>query len=314
MGLKSRKPTRKPADKPLAELVFCDGVWRDPGLVYLIAHDPREDIYESATTYLVRWDRSRAGEIKRVTSRGWIAHACCQVEEPEWSWVLIGYGGTCGINRAGRITFGNVFRDCVPKPDQPRYSELSSVSAVAGEAYAVGLSGTACRLAGGVQWTRIEDGLDPSADLAAIDGFSAEELYAVGERGAVWRFDGARWQRVESPPAAANLAVVRCAPDGTVYAGGKKGALVAGRGATWRSLAGPAMTDDIWGLAWFDGALHVATMSRLYRLAGQELEPVDFGADAPATCYRLATAPGRLLSVGARDVMAFDGQRWSRIF
>jgi hypothetical protein len=73
------------------------------------------------------------------------------------------------------------------------------------------------------------------------------------------------------------------------------------------------MREDFWDLHWFNGQLYLATMSRLYTLTEAGVVPVDFGADAPRTCYRLSDSEGVLWSVGADDVFSYDGAAWSRV-
>ncbi len=52
----------------------------------------------------------------------------------------------------------------------------------------------------------------------------------------------------------------------------------------------------------------------LHRLNGEQLGLVDYGGeDIPATCYHLSAADGLLWSIGAHDVMEFDGKRWTKI-
>ncbi len=66
-------------------------------------------------------------------------------------------------------------------------------------------------------------------------------------------------------------------------------------------------------LAWYGGKLYLSTMLGLYTLQGGSLVEVDFGDDAPATCYHLSVADGVTWSFGAKDIMAFDSNTWIRI-
>jgi hypothetical protein len=53
-------------------------------------------------------------------------------------------------------------------------------------------------------------------------------------------------------------------------------------------------------------------MSYLYQLEDRELVPVDFGKDAPDSCYKLTAAEGVLWSVGQEDLFSYDGKTWTR--
>jgi hypothetical protein len=107
--------------------------------------------------------------------------------------------------------------------------------------------------------------------------------------------------------------MVKCAGDGKVYLAGHGGMLIQGRGDLWEIIPQEATQDDIWDIEWFNGELYVSTMHTVYRLTGERLDVVNFGDDAPKSCYQLSSANGVMWSNGEFDIMSFDGQKWSRI-
>jgi hypothetical protein len=98
-----------------------------------------------------------------------------------------------------------------------------------------------------------------------------------------------------------------------VYVAGHDGVLLIGRSDTWHVVDQIATRDIIWDTDWFKDHLYVSTMSNLYRLAGTDLEPVDFGEDRPRSCYQLSSVDAELWSNGEFDLMSFDGIKWTRI-
>ncbi|MNG31651.1 hypothetical protein D3C84_1174960 [compost metagenome] len=54
-------------------------------------------------------------------------------------------------------------------------------------------------------------------------------------------------------------------------------------------------------------------MHGLFTLDQDKLLAVDFGEDSPNSCYHLSAADGVLWSIGGKDIMAFDGNNWTRI-
>jgi hypothetical protein len=54
-------------------------------------------------------------------------------------------------------------------------------------------------------------------------------------------------------------------------------------------------------------------MHAVYRLDKNALNSVDFGADAPKSCYQLSVAKGVMWSIGELGIMSFDGKGWARI-
>jgi hypothetical protein len=54
-------------------------------------------------------------------------------------------------------------------------------------------------------------------------------------------------------------------------------------------------------------------MREVFVLVENEIVPVDFGEDRPQSAYHLTTCEEALWSIGAKDIMAFDGAVWRRI-
>jgi hypothetical protein len=292
----------------LAGLSIRTGVVRSATVGYLLAGDPHKERQDVLHTRVFKWDSGAF----RDGNLNFTASSCCLVANPQFALVMLASEGEYGISPETAPLAGNVFVNSEPRPKKPRYGSLRSVSDIGGKAYAVGLRGMVYRLDQFTHWTRIDEGLPENFDIQAIDGFSEDEIYAVGFRGEVWHFSGRKWTQYE-PPTNVNLTCVKCAADGNVYIGGHDGILIRGTKTTWEIIENEDLSYDIWDLEWFDGKLYLSTMTALYRLNGDELEPVSFGKDSPKTCYHLSAVKGVMWSIGERDVMSFDGKTWTRI-
>ena len=44
-----------------------------------------------------------------------------------------------------------------------------------------------------------------------------------------------------------------------------------------------------------------------------EINAIDFGDDTPGSAYHLTACDDALVSIGAKDIMMFDGESWTRI-
>ncbi len=151
-----------------------------------------------------------------------------------------------------------------------------------------------------------------SIGFEAVDGFLATEMYAVGRRGAIWQFDGTRWQERESPTEE-SLTQLSCAADGQVYAAGEKGVLVRGRHDRWEKLP-TGVTQTITGLRLFDGKIYVATEKGVFCHDGDKLVALPLPKkDPPKTFNALDVTRGALWSIGPKDIFTYDGKTWTRI-
>jgi hypothetical protein len=193
---------------------------------------------------------------------------------------------------------------------------LRCVRGIGGKAYAAGMQRQVYRRDARDVWTCIDEDMRPApgqvVGFEAIDGLGDSEIYAVGWEGEIWHFDGRLWHPVASPTNFV-LTDVCCAGDGNVYACGRVGMLLAGREDKWRIVEQEDVTEDIWSLAWFKGSLYAASYRGLLRLDGGRLARVDMGEDTPATYFKLSAVDDVMWSIGAKDVMAFDGQSWTRV-
>jgi hypothetical protein len=212
---------------------------------------------------------------------------------------------------------GDVHEERVHAADAELRHALRGIRAIGGRAYAVGMDRQAFRREATGLWLPIDRGARPTpggpvAGFEAVDGFTENEIYAVGWNGAIWSYDGDRWSEIASPT---NLILndVCCAGDGVAYACSQRGGLLRGRGRRWEPIENPTTSDDIWRLAWYRDRLYLSTMRAVYALEGDEIVPVAMGDDPPATCFHLSTRDDVLWSIGAKDVMAFDGENWARI-
>ncbi|MCF7221185.1 hypothetical protein [Marilutibacter chinensis] len=293
---------------PLHGLVIRDAIVRIPGTGYIYAADPaREaDGVPHAITFKYQQGRFIRGDAN------YDAFALALVSHPEPGLVSVaGAGYYSAISASGSVS-GDLFDNSNPLPPVPRTGGIRAVASIGGRAFAVGLRGMAYRLDQPRQWTRIDDGLPADFDVLAIDGGSDADLHAVGRGGGIWHFDDRGWQVCESPTSAA-LRTIHCTDAGDAYAAGDGGVLLQRRNGVWETIEHGCTRDTIWSLAGFQGQLYAATLSTLYRIEGNGLVEVDFGNDRPASCRRISVCDGQMWSAGDFDLMAFDGERWSRI-
>ncbi len=289
-------------------LVLRTGVARSASVGYIFAADIDRQSEEEAHTVFFKKDGDKwvRGE------SNFNVHSSCLIDSPEFGLLSMSAPGDYSLVTGKGRHPGNVFAKSAPKPQAPRFGDIRWATAIAGKAYAVGHSGSVYRLDRLDQWTRIDDGLPHDFDVECIGGFSDVDLYAVGYEGQCWQFNGKAWTRCELETNAV-LTRVCCAGDGLVYVGGHGGVLMVGRAHQWALLDQPVLIDDIWSIAWFDGALYVATTSQLWRRVGKDWTLVTFGEESPKTFYHLSCAKDAMWSIGEEDVMSLAQGQWHRV-
>jgi hypothetical protein len=301
--LTQRTPYRMDLNQGLKDFTVLAGTVRYADLGYLLAmHD--HDVAEGRTgSLLLTWEPGHNGAV----ALPWTAIAGTVCHVPNERYLALGVNGE--VRRMGGGEQGD--------EHIPVRAPMRSIRGIArGYACAVGTDRQVYLRQGNGQWNCIDasarwgGGTDEeTVTFRSVDGFGANEIYVVGDCGEIWRYDGHRFHPVLSGTES-DLYQVRCADDGWVYVCGADGTLLCGRGEHFKRIASGQVRDTLSGLESFDGKMFLATDSALFLLDGKSLRPIDFDGAHPRDCGALSAADGLLWSIGQKDVMAFDGQRW----
>jgi len=288
---------------------YRGGAVRYHDLAYVLCIDPglKEDGLPHTAFYA--WDEGLWGmyEIGR-----WDAHSVCVPHHPKIQGVALGQHGRIRV-------MGNQddYDEDIAVPGVT-LSTLREIRNVGGYAYVCGMDRQVFKRLAPGEWVALHGDMptQPAPDVVfgfeSIHGLTETDVHAVGWHGEIWHFDGERWQACQSPVKDVLTRVLH-AEDGWAYACGMNGTLLRGRGTQWESLTQAATDADIQDLAWFEGTLYVSTLHALYVLREGDLVPADLGEVVPTSCHRLSAADGLLLSVGADDILSFDGTQWTRV-
>jgi hypothetical protein len=200
-------------------------------------------------------------------------------------------------------------------PNRRRW--MWDIRLIGGSVYAVGMLRMVYRRNGNGLWVRFGQGLEMlsrdevDAGLRSIDGIREDHIYAVGLHGEIWHFNGERWTRRESPTNV-RLERVRCLGPALAYACGGAGIILHGENNQWSVVEQDETEETFWDMAFFAGKLFLATTEAVYVLdAKQQLSKVNIPVGRPIATNYLAANQRRLWSVGGRDIVVFDGDRWT---
>jgi len=196
---------------------------------------------------------------------------------------------------------------------------LRKLAIVSKDIYACAMGRSVLRRKSVGDWEEIGPGTKADDDglvvgFEDVDGFSGDEIYAVGWRGEIWEFVGGMWSLLDSP-VSANLNAVCCADDDTVYIVGDDGCMLRGRGDIWEALS-TERHENLMDVAYFDGSVYVTTDFHILKLQDDALIPEDAFADPndrPATCLHLLRSADGLVSMGAKDLFRLVAGTWERV-
>ncbi|MEG2577323.1 MAG: hypothetical protein RSA54_06295 [Glutamicibacter sp.] len=147
----------------------------------------------------------------------------------------------------------------------------------------------------------------------AMDGVGPDDIYAAGDAGALWHWDGQQWQSLPSPTAL-TIRVVHCMPDGSVVLAGDAGAVFRGnRVDGWQTLSVPAFEHlSVERACLFQGTLYLCAQRELLALSADGLARVDVPLAGPLAYYSASATDGAMWTVGDDAILRFDGANWSR--
>jgi hypothetical protein len=295
---------------------YITGIVRNKQLAFLAIVSDELATDNTDHSYFLGWQNGDWQYYEDDPEKEWSIVSMTICEYPTPQVIAIGAWGEVLCVGGGDVHEEQIISgDDSPKTRGP----LRFVRSIDGIAYAVGMGRQVYKRVDLNNWISIDQGARPEAGnkelvgFDAIDGFSATEIYAVGRNGEIWIFNGKIWRQIDSPT---NMILTNlcCANDGNVYACGRNGTLLKGRGDEWEIIDHELLTDDLWGLAWFNDKLYISTRKIIFEMASKDdIIIVDMGKDKASTCYHLSAADGVMWSIGAKDVMAFDGKTWTRI-
>jgi len=294
---------------------FNTGAVRKRDILYFVLTNDKLAAEQKPHAEFAIW---HAGKWLDAGMKKWASPGLTVLRQPKEQLLGVGEMGEAFVQGSGDVHEETVQAGA----DQPsKRGTLRTARWIGTHAYAAGMDRQVYRRDGVNVWTAVDQSMrppkgDPSqvVGFESIDGFSEQDIYAVGWQGAIWHYDGKTWTQEDSPTNVI-LGGVCCAGDGMVYACGRLGTLLRGKAGRWEVLKHESTEADLYGLAWYEGALYVASMKGIFRLTpALTLDLVVMGEDPPATtAYHLSAADGILMSVGAKDVMVFDGKTWTRI-
>ncbi len=198
-----------------------------------------------------------------------------------------------------------------------------NLAKIEGSIYAAGPWRTAAKRIGPNKWQSIvgdrstlplppKVGRSTDGGFNAIDGFNASDIYCVGGKGDVWRYDGQRWYQCVVPT---NMYfyTVCCAGDGHVYIGMQSGSVIRGREDSWEIIHRDEMTLPFKDMVWYDGKVWCTSDYGLWVIENGKLKEADVPPEVTSCSGNLSVGDGVMLLAGMYGATVYDGREWQRI-
>ena len=197
-----------------------------------------------------------------------------------------------------------------------RYGYVNKIANIAGKLYVCGYGRQVYKQENN-KWIHIDKGmiLPPGTlgkSLQSIDGFSTNDIYAVGLDGEIWHYDGKQWHAIQSPTNQ-HLHEVCCCANGWVYACGGGGVVLKGRDGKWEIIENKIfLQENIWGLAYFRNNIYVAACGGIAIIENNKLKLIDTGIKN-IVGGKLRAGAEKLYYIEGDHIYEFDGTKWEEM-
>jgi hypothetical protein len=243
-----------------------------------------------------------------------VVWSVCVVQKPKRSFFCMGRDGLIDVSVSGQ---GHTETIADAGVGRGKLGYLHQMREIGGKLYVCGGSGQVYRRQS-EGWVHFDDGvLDRKGGVRAIDlysisGTSEKDIYSVGKKGLLFRYDGKSWTRLDSPTPH-DLNYVRCVSPSEVYICGNDGSFFKGRLDKWESYSRPDLNEEFWSVEIFEGVPYLAATSGLYKFDGKKVEKVETKLNPSPGGYHLNANDGVLWSFGENHLCFFDGKKWTYV-
>jgi hypothetical protein len=145
-----------------------------------------------------------------------------------------------------------------------------------------------------------------------LDGFSRDDLYAVGGKGDVWNWNNGVWRQCAFP-SNMMLRSVCCAGDGQVYIGAQSGNVFKGRGDTWMQIHEDSMSLPFKDMVWYEGAVWCTSDYGIWQIKNNKLAVAQLPGNTWRYAGNLSAADGALMLAGIHGAALLKDGKWEVI-
>ncbi|BEP96950.1 hypothetical protein GmRootA79_53350 (plasmid) [Acidovorax sp. A79] len=237
--------------------------------------------------------------------RGAVAHA------PQAQWISVSIDGQVYALGGGV----SAMEQRIPEHRcGPLRGSVRQVVEIDGHAHAVQAHRGLCRRLGPDHWKTLCADLPPgpldggdAAGFRCAAGSSASDIYAGGDGGDLWHFDGVRWRQQPFPDEAIDL--LCCPAPGDVVAACRSSAVYRSTGNGWRKL-GASGVGPYRSMVSYQGAVWCSSDAGIWRIDGDRIGRVTLPDGISANAGLLAARDGVLLVAGKHGAAYLQDGMW----
>lgn len=284
---------------------------------YLFTATPDDDQYEDMGGFYILYENKWFGGIHEIPTIG-----STVADEPYRTPVFLGVNRQVGrmVKEEEAYCYETILES--EETDSLLLGPAREIRTIGQHAYVCGMSRSVHKCLGRDQWVRIDHDVrseeDDNSGFKSIDGFSEQDIYAVGFNGEIWHYNGKGWSAVDSP-VNVTLNKVICASSGDVYIVCGSGLLLHGRNDQWRTYS-LETKKNLYAVTYFKGQVFAASLDGLYKLQDDELvsvkiqskEPIEY---EPHEAFGMLAASDDIMWCGGAKCLMFthDGITWEEV-
>jgi hypothetical protein len=204
-------------------------------------------------------------------------------------------------------------------PGNPSRGGIRRIKMIDGYAYICGGARSVGKRLGKGQWLSHSEAIPLHPELGDggfddIAGFNENDLYAVGGKGDVWRYDGKSWQQVAFPTNTWTTTVC-CGGDGNVYISCYEGLTFMGRENRWKKIYDGGINLGFKDMVWHEGKVWCSNENGVWTIENGKLERVN---GLPSEIYvcsgSLSVNDGVMLMAGLGGAAYMEDGQWHNLF
>lgn len=219
------------------------------------------------------------------------------------------------------IGSGEKYRDTPVRvcKGNPLRGGIYRVKMIDGYAYICGGNRSIGKRIGKAEWFSHSNGIPKHMDWSEggfedIAGFGEDDLYAVGGKGDVWRYDGKKWQQVAFPTNTWTTTVC-CGGDGNVYISCYEGLTFMGRKNRWKKIHDGGISLGFKDMVWHDGKVWCTNDNGVWTIESGRIQMANELPSEISVCSgSLSVNDGVLLLAGLGGAAFLEKGQWNNLF